>query len=102
MMGNLVSPRAHSRPCRPMDEHDHLPPVLRLWVAHAALPWSAASVRRIFARALAETGCAQAALARLDRAEAATLARDAPLVWGAAHPAARRPSGLSQSAGRAA
>lgn len=101
-MSNLVSPRARSRAGHPMDDHDRLPPALRLWVAHAALPWSAISVRRIFARALAETGCQTAALARLDRSEAATLARDAPLVWGAAHPAALRPAEPWQSADRAA
>jgi hypothetical protein len=101
-MGNLVSPRARRCQGHPMDDHDRLPPVLRMWVAHAALPWSASSVRRLWVRALAETGCPQAALARLDRAEAATLARDAPRVWGAAHPAALRPSGPWQSADRAA
>lgn len=101
-MGNLVSPRVRPVVGRPMDDHDRLPPALRLWVAHAALPWSASSVRRLWTRALAETGCPQAALARLDRAEAATLAREAPRVWGAAHPAALRRSGPLQSAGRAA
>jgi hypothetical protein len=85
-----------------MDDHDRLPPVLRLWVAHAALPWSASSVRRLWTRALAETGCPKAALDRLDRAEAATLSRDAARVWGRAHPAALRPAAPWQSAGRAA
>lgn len=60
----------------PMAAHDRLPPRARAWVAQAALPWSAASVARIWARALRETGCEKVALARLDAAEARALARD--------------------------
>ncbi|MFD2175815.1 DUF6525 family protein [Rhodobacter lacus] len=59
-----------------MAAHDRLPAPARAWVAQAVLPWSAASVARIWARAMAETGCERAALARLVAAEARTLARE--------------------------
>ncbi|ULB11721.1 DUF6525 family protein [Cereibacter azotoformans] len=57
--------------------HDRLPPAARIWVTQAVLPWSAASVRRIWTRALAGSGGEAAALAALAAAEAATLAREA-------------------------
>ncbi len=60
----------------PMAAYDRLPPDLRRWLAGAALPWSAASALRLWQRALRECGDTQGALARLDRAERATLARD--------------------------
>lgn len=59
-----------------MAEFDRLPPCLRGWLQQAALPWSTRSARRIWARALAETGSQAIALQRLERAEARTLARD--------------------------
>lgn len=66
-----------------MRDYDRLPPALRRWLAEAALPWSAPSVRRAWTRALAACdGCEKQALARLSRAEARLLARDAPKVWG--------------------
>ncbi len=73
---NTALPRAR-RAVDPMAAFDRLPPVLRGWLAHAALPWSARSAARAWARALRECGGdTRAALARLDRIEAATLARD--------------------------
>lgn len=57
---------------------DRLPPPLRRWLAGAALPWSPRSAARVFARALADTGSEDAALARLDRAERVTLGRLSP------------------------
>jgi hypothetical protein len=81
-MRNLRSPRARPRAVAPMAAHDRLPPELRVWVAGAALPWSAASVLKIWQRALRDTGSAAAARARLDAAEARTLAREAAAVWG--------------------
>ncbi|KFE36450.1 hypothetical protein DW2_04039 [Thioclava atlantica] len=60
----------------PMAAYDRLPSAARAWVARAALPWSAVSVARIWARALRETESVDAALARLDSAEARTLERD--------------------------
>jgi Family of unknown function (DUF6525) len=86
MNRNLSSPRARWRKTNPMAAYDRLPPDLRSWLAGAALPWSAASVLRLWHRALRETGCPQAARDRLNRAEARTLARDAAMVWGPAYP----------------
>jgi hypothetical protein len=71
-----------------MAAYDRLPPPLRLWLAGAALPWSAASVLRLWHRALRETGCPNLALGRLTAAEGRTLAREAAAVWGAGHPQA--------------
>lgn len=85
-MTNLRSPRARFRTVDPMSAYDRLPPDLRTWLAGAALPWSAASVLRLWQRALRETGCAQAARERLARAEQKTLAREAARVWGSAYP----------------
>jgi Family of unknown function (DUF6525) len=86
MNRNLASPRARWRKTNPMAAYDRLPPDLRVWLAGAALPWSAASVLRLWQRALRETGCPQAAKARLARAEVQTLAKDAALVWGPNYP----------------
>ena len=85
-MRNLVSPRARWRSGDPMAAHDSLPPPLRAWACQAALPWSARSLRRLWSRALADSGCPQAALTRLSAAEHAMLRREAPTVWGDAHP----------------
>ncbi|MDB6176296.1 DUF6525 family protein [Paracoccus sp. Z330] len=81
--GNLVtSLRCRSR-ARPMDRYDRLPPELRRWVANAALPWSAASVLRIWSRLHLETGGnVELVLHRLDQAERRMLTRDCRQVWG--------------------
>lgn len=76
VMGNLSSSRAQWRGGNPMAAHDRLPADLRRWMIHAALPWSAESALRLWTRALRETGCRQAALARLEAAERRTLQRD--------------------------
>ena len=89
MNGNLASPRARWRKVNPMAAYDRLPPDLRSWLAGAALPWSAASVLRVWRRALDETGCPKAALNRLQRAEAKTLAREAVAIWGPTYPIRR-------------
>ncbi|MDQ2093933.1 DUF6525 family protein [Rhodalgimonas zhirmunskyi] len=60
----------------PMAAHDRLPPAARAWVAQAVLPWSAASVARIWRRALAQSGCEKQALARLSAIERATLEKE--------------------------
>jgi len=60
----------------PMAAYDGLPPPLRQWVAQAALPWSPASVRRIWSKSRAKGMTAEEALATLTQAEARTLARD--------------------------
>ncbi|MFN3723028.1 MAG: DUF6525 family protein [Paracoccaceae bacterium] len=85
-MRNLASPRAKWRSGDAMAAHDGLPAPLRAWAAQAALPWSATSLRRLWSRALRETGCAEAALARLSAAERAALQREAALVWGSDYP----------------
>ena len=78
MAGNLQSgfPRRR-RTARGMDEYDRLPAPVRGWLAQAALPWSARSMRRLWLRAVARSGGDVAqALARLDAAEARCLARE--------------------------
>lgn len=87
MRRNLSTTLPRSTSTAPMAAHDRLPAELRAWVAGAALPWSAASVLRLWRRALAETGCPAHARARLERAEAKALAREARRVWGRGYPA---------------
>ncbi|WP_087213347.1 DUF6525 family protein [Yoonia vestfoldensis] len=85
MRRNLATTlRGKPRP-DPMRDYDALPPPLRQWLATARLPWSPRSARRIWSK---HGGDATAALASLDRAERATLARDIPKTWGKSHPAA--------------
>lgn len=72
-----------------MAAFDALPPAARRWLAGAALPWSACSVRRLWRHALAEAaGDAEAAALILARVEARRLAADTRHVWGADHPGA--------------
>lgn len=59
-----------------MAAYDGLPAPLRRWVSQAALPWSPASVRRVWTKALAKGLSPEEALRSLSRAEARTLARD--------------------------
>ncbi len=74
----------------PMPAFDRLPAELRAWLHQAALPWSAASALRLWQRALHDHGGdTSAARARLTRAEARLIARDAARIWGPGHPAAR-------------
>ncbi|KQB14069.1 hypothetical protein H9N28_09640 [Rhodobacter capsulatus] len=79
MRRNLATPLRRRVRSDPMAAFDRLPPPARTWAHQAVLPWSAASVARIWARALAETGCPQTALDRLHQAEARTLAREPSL-----------------------
>ena len=72
-MTNLSSPNARYRKGCAMAAHDRLPPELRAWLIHAALPWSAKSALRLWTRALRTTGCPNAARAKLNAAEARTL-----------------------------
>lgn len=76
MTGNLSSRRARYRKGCAMAAHDRLPPDLRAWLIHAALPWSAKSALRLWTRALRATGCPSAATAKLTAAEAQTLVRE--------------------------
>ena len=75
-MRNLSSRQAKWRKADPMAEFDLLPAPLRGWLRGAALPWSARSARRVWDKALLETGCEQQALARLTKAERQTLAKE--------------------------
>jgi Family of unknown function (DUF6525) len=103
MAGNLTTSLARRRREQPMQAYDRLPHEVRHWLHAAALPWSAASVLRLWRRALAEAkGDAKAARARLDRAEARLLARDAARVWGAGHPAARSDQYRANDSGQGA
>ena len=70
----------------PMQAYDALPPELRAWVAQAALPWSARSVRAAYGKALAKSGDPSKALAKLDQLQQALLARDAKVVWSQEYP----------------
>lgn len=58
-----------------MQAYDALPPELRQWLRTAALPWSPASASGIWRKAGGARD-PQAALARLNAVEAATLRRD--------------------------
>ena len=61
-----------------MQAFDRLPPELRAWLREAALPWSPRSCRSIWIRARADGASPAEAIARLKRAEAATLAKAGP------------------------
>lgn len=80
MPGNLgrTAMRKRRRVEDPMREFDGLPPILRAWLAQAALPWRPRSVLRAYNRALTERGDPKAALAELDRLQSCRLARDTP------------------------
>lgn len=58
-----------------MQAFDQLPPELRAWLRDAKLPWSPRSCRAIWTRARREGAGLPEVLARLEHAEAATLAR---------------------------
>lgn len=68
--------RRKRRSVDPLQVYDTLPEPLRHWLAHAALPWSPVSAKRIWSRALAEGRSQDEALKSLAQAEARTLARD--------------------------
>lgn len=79
-----------------MARYDCLPAELRHWLAGAALPWSAASALRLWRCALIETGGDTArARARLDRAEARMLGREAGAIWGPSYPLPVRPGQIA-------
>lgn len=78
MSGNLghTSLRKRRRCEDPMREFDRLPPLLRSWLANAALPWRPRSVQRAYDRALARTGNRDLALIELERLQSERLAKD--------------------------
>jgi hypothetical protein len=84
---NLATSLRQRTADHPMRAFDSLPAQLRRWLADARLPWSPRSALRVWERALARHGGdIEAALKSLDRAEARTLARDLPRIWGQSHP----------------
>lgn len=71
----------------PMRAYDSLPADLRQWLANAVLPWSAASVRKAWLKALKTArGDRRAARAALSEIERRRLERDVARIWGQAHP----------------
>lgn len=87
MTRNLTTSLRQSRVRDPMREFDRLPPALRRWLAEAALPWSARSVRTAWHKALrASGGCEHRARMQMDEVEARLIARDARKVWDGAYP----------------
>ncbi|MBY5989903.1 DUF6525 family protein [Roseovarius atlanticus] len=76
MSRNVATGLRRRRRSDPMRDFDALPQPLRNWMHQAALAWSPASCRRIWQKARAEGEAPDAILARLDRAERITLARD--------------------------
>ncbi|MGB0607603.1 MAG: DUF6525 family protein [Paracoccaceae bacterium] len=68
--------RRRRRADDPMAAFDSLPAPLRQWLSEAALPWSPASVRRIWSKSLARGLTPEDTLLSLSQAEARTLARD--------------------------
>lgn len=59
-----------------MQAFDALPAPVRTWLSQAALPWSPASCRKILRKARTHGEGLDDVLARLDRAQQNTLARD--------------------------
>jgi hypothetical protein len=59
-----------------MAAYDGLPAPLRQWLSEAALPWSPASVRRIWSKSKAKGMTPEETLLSLNQAEARTLAKD--------------------------
>ncbi|MFN3209887.1 MAG: DUF6525 family protein [Roseovarius sp.] len=76
MSRNIATSLRRRRRSNPMRDFDALPQPLRNWMHEAALAWSPASCRRIWQKARAEGDAPETILARLDRAERITLARD--------------------------
>lgn len=78
MPRNLGETRLRKRRCKedPMREYDKLPPVLRSWVANAALPWRPRSVLRAYERALSASGNPTTALNELERLQSKQIAKD--------------------------
>ncbi|WP_425039765.1 DUF6525 family protein [Primorskyibacter sp. S187A] len=60
----------------PMATYDRLPRPLRVWLSHAALPWSPASAQRIWTKSRAKGLSPEEALASLNKAETRMLSRD--------------------------
>ena len=59
-----------------MEEFDRLPAQLRRWLSNADLPWSPASVRRVYRKALGDTNDARKALDELDNMQRKRLRKE--------------------------
>lgn len=75
-----------ARAASPMRDYDNLPYELRVWMAQAILPWSAASVHTSYRKAVARTGSNALAVKELDHLQRALVAKDAAKIWGDGHP----------------
>ena len=60
----------------PMHEFDRLPPLLRRWVRDAVMPWSPTSVRRVYLKALKNTGNCSSALEELNKIQGKRLSKE--------------------------
>lgn len=79
--------RRRRRPTNPMSEYDALPVELRQWLSGAALPWSPHSVRKLWQKALRNSGGQKdAALDFMSTCEHNAIKKDAPKVWSASYP----------------
>ncbi|UZD90585.1 DUF6525 family protein [Cognatishimia activa] len=79
--------RRRRRKANPMAEFDALPSELRMWLADAALPWSPHSVRKLWQKALRQSGGqSDQALAFMTSCEDRAIKKDAPKVWSASYP----------------
>jgi hypothetical protein len=79
--------KRRKRQGNPMVAYDVLPPELRHWLAHAALPWSTQSALRVWRKALkaCNNDIAQS-YAYLSRLEDKKLQKEADLIWGKTYP----------------
>lgn len=68
--------RGRRRSADPMRTFDALPAPLRQWLSEAVLPWSPASVKRVWTLKRARGVSPDEILASLSQAETRTLARD--------------------------
>lgn len=71
-----TSLRGKRRSTNGMHGFDRLPADLRNWLAHAALPWSPTSARRIWLKSRSNGLTLEETLQILDQAEQRTLRRD--------------------------
>ncbi|MDO6588252.1 DUF6525 family protein [Salipiger sp. 1_MG-2023] len=92
-----TSLRTRRRHEDPMQAFDALPAPVRSWLSQAALPWSPASCRKILRKARARGESLEDVLARLDRAQQKTLARDR---YAQSRLIAADPSGTHQDSNR--
>jgi len=86
----ITSLKRTRRSSDPVRDYDNLPQDLRRWVATAALPWGAKSVKTAYDKAVRRTGDPRLALRELDKLQQNKVAKDAQQIWGQGHPALAR------------